>query len=428
MRLPSFGAALVASVCLGVAGCDDIGGSDSGSDRSQYRVLNASPDYTSLDLYLDDEAGVSRVDYESVSGYERVSADTYEIKFKRSGASSTLLSFDDTLGKGSHVTYVAYGATGSFAVIALDEDRSEADKDKTNVSVADVAEDAGMLDVYLTEESTSLDDAAADFSNLSAGAKTSLVEFDSGTYRLRVTEAGSKEDILLDVSGVTLASKGVLYLVLSSTVGGTLVNCFLVPQQEAATLLRNDSARVRAVAGTGTGTLVTSKLDGVSLLSSANGTSLGAYRLVRSGTHTPDITVDGARASMDPVTLDAGGDYTLLTYKSSARTVSTLLTDNNRLPGRGYTKIRLLNSMSGLDAALTLAVDFFPVTEATPLGESSPGVEADPISDGQIDVTRSITGEPVYSRVDVDLDARSVYTMAMFGDASTPVGVLRKDR
>lgn len=425
MRLPSVGAALVATVCLTLAACD-IG--DSGSGGARFRVLNASPDYTSLDLYVDDDVRISGAGYETITGYEEIAPDNYEIKFKRGGVSSTLYGFDDTLGKGTHVTYVALGSTGSFAVISLDEDKDEADRDKTYVSVVDAAVDGGSLDVYLTDETASLDDTAADFSGLTAGSSTSQVEFDSGTYRLRVTGAGNKSDLRLDVSGITLSSEGVLALVLTNTVGGTLVNCFVVPQQEAATFHRNDKARVRAVAGTGKGTTVTTSLGGVSLLSAATGTTLGAYKLVSSGTHTPDITVDGARAATDDVTLGAGGDYTLLTYKDSASTVSTLLTDNNRLPSSSYSKIRLLNAMSGFGAPLTLSVDFFPVAEVIPLGESSAGVQVDPISDGQVDVARSSTGETVYSRVNVELAARSVYTMAIFGDSAASVGVLRKDR
>jgi hypothetical protein len=427
MRLHTHGIALLFLLTVMLSACGG-GGGEGGSGKAKLRMLNLSPDYTSLDLYLDDDLQLSAVAFEAITAYDEVTADSYELRVKRAGISSTLSSFDDTLGQGSSTTYVAYGATGGFGVIPLDDDRDEPDKDKTSVEIVDAAVDAGSLDVYLTDDSSSLDDASPDFSGVGAGTMTGQLEFDSGTYRLRVVAAGSKSDIRLDVSGVTLASKENLSIVLSNTPGGALVNGILVPQQGDISMLRNANARVRAGAGVGAGSTVTATLGGVTLVSATNGATLGAYRLVASGTLTPEITVDGASVSSSSVTVSPGADYTLLTYKDGGQVVTNLLTDNNRLPASGYAKIRLLNSMSVLAEPLTLTVDFYPIAEAVPLGQASDGLQVDPMSDGQIDVTRSNTALPVYTRTSVQLDSRAVYTMAMFGDATTPVGVLRKDR
>lgn len=398
------------------------------SSKARLRLLNVSPDYPSVDLLLDDSTLLSGVLYESITDYQLIRSDKYEVDFKRTGISSTLYSFDATLRSDSYATYVAFGSTGAFGVIAIDEDRPDADKDETDVQVINTAVDAEPLDVYLTREDVSLDDATADFGGVGPGSSSGFKALDSGTYRMRVTLGGSKTDVRLDVGEVTLVSKGVLTVILTNTVGGTLVNAILLPQQEALTFLRNEQAQVRVAAGVAAGSTVTAKVAGIPLTVAAPANTLGNYRQLTSGAVTPDVQVDGVQVAAEEATLLAGGDYTLLVWVDQGQTRATFVTDNNRLPRPSFVKMRLINVMSGLGEPLTMAVDFYPVVEAVPLGQSAVNDEVDPLIDGQIDVIQATSGTGVHTRTSVELRPRSVYSMVMFGDLTAPVGVLRKDR
>src|SRR6185369_14131084 len=152
------------------------GGSDDGTAR--FRVLNASTGYTSLDVYSndqnddkdDDKQRASGVSYGQISEYVTLKAATYTLDFRRAGAATSLLGMSSqAMAEDTNATYVAYGSTGHFAVYKVNDDQTEADSGKANVTVINVAE-AGSLDVYFTEESISLSDTSPQMSAVSSGA------------------------------------------------------------------------------------------------------------------------------------------------------------------------------------------------------------------------------------------------------------------
>ena len=70
---------------LSLSGCDNGGG----SERTQLRLMNVSPGYTSLDLYANatdddtDRQRIAAVAYDTVSCYTELESGTYNVKFKR---------------------------------------------------------------------------------------------------------------------------------------------------------------------------------------------------------------------------------------------------------------------------------------------------------------------------------------------------------
>jgi hypothetical protein len=84
---------LAALSALWLSGCDSGGG----SGQASVRLVNLSPGYTSLDLFANaadadtDQQRVAGVAYETVSTYTQLESGTYNVKFKRSGVTSTLL-------------------------------------------------------------------------------------------------------------------------------------------------------------------------------------------------------------------------------------------------------------------------------------------------------------------------------------------------
>jgi hypothetical protein len=427
------GCVLLAIAVLG--GCGGGGGSD--SKKAQIRLLNVSPGYTSLDLYVNngdsdtDVLKASGVALEAITDYVKLDSDTYTIKFKRNGVTSTLLTASgQQLTDESHNTYVAYGSNGHFAALKIAEDVKDADDKKTTVTVLNTAE-AGSLDVYFTDASVDLGDATPQFGSVTSGTVSSSGTLDSGTYRLRVTGAGDTTDIRLDVSGVTLTSKKVVSLILTSTQGGVLVNGLILPQQGALTTNRNTKARVRGANGIANGNAATATIGGVSVL---NGNGVGVisskYGQIDAGNVAIAVSVDGNAVSVPNQTLAAGGDYTLLVWSDSTGTRTTLITDDNHLPSAsGKAKIRVLNGMSGLGGPITLYVDFAPVAEGISLGTASAFAEVSTGSESQLDVQNAVTAAPLKSLTSVSLQDAGVYTLFMSGGGTATVGgTVRKDR
>jgi hypothetical protein len=420
---------LAASSAVCFSGCDSGGG----SGRAQVRLMNVSPGYTSLDLYANtedddtDQQRVAGVVYDTVSSYAELESDTYDIKFKRSGVTSTLQTASGKqLADDTHHTFVAFGSTGHFSSLQVSDDVAAPDSGRAKVQVLNVAE-AGSLDVYLTESSVSLDDATPVVAAVGAGTGSTAATIDSGDYRLRVTGASDSDDLRLDVPNITLDSRQVVSLILTATQGGVLVDAVALPQQGSPTKFANSKARIRGAVGTTSGPVVM-RVGNVGVLNGAVGV-VGNYAQVEAGTVAVTLTVNGVAVAVPDQALAAGGEYTMLAWSNADGTQTTLLGDDNRLPtASGNAKIRVLNGLSGLNVPVTLAVNFAPIAEGIALGQASAFTEVDQGSDYQLDVTNTDTAANLLTKTSVTLDAGSVYTLFMSANGATVSGTLRKDR
>jgi len=404
--------------------------------QAHIRLLNASSGYDSLDLYVNadssaDTRELSAVKYETVSSYAGLDKNTYAVKFNVSGVSSTLATLAaEALSDDTHTTYVAYGPSGSFATLKIAEDVDAADSGQTNLTVLNTA-GTGALDVYLTDDSVSLNDAAPIFSNITSGTAAPRQTISSGTYRLRVTGTGDNTDLRFDASNVTFSSTQVVSLILTATEGGVLVNALVLPQQSSLTAYENTKARVRGAVGIANGSAVTATAGGAGLFTSATLGVIGSrYVQVDAGSMATSVTVDGNAVSVPDDVLVPGGDYTLLIWNDATGTQTTWISDDNRLPASTTSvKIRLLNGMSGLGAPATLAVDYSPTAEDVALGEASAATELDSSSNYEVDVTDANTGQNLLSLAGVSLQGPGVYTMFVAGGGGVAVSAtLRKDR
>lgn len=419
-------AVLIAVLVL--AGCNFGNTTD---DQAQIRLLNASQDYNSLDLYVDGTREAAAVAYGKASGYIGFDAGTYTVAFAANGSASKLQSASKTLAKKAHKTYVGYGSTGAFSSLQIDEDQDKPSSGNAKLLVLNAATDAGAVDVYLTTASTELANASPVFSSVSVGtaATAGYVTVSSGTYRLRVVAAGSTTDVRLDVSSFNLASEQVAALVVADTTGGVLVNAMLLSQQDSLTMIANPNARLRAAVGIANGTAVTVQAVDTTLVSNGQAKTIGAYQQIAAGSDAIDLSVDGSAVTVANQTLTAGNDYTLLVWSNSGGTQVSLINDDNRLPlSDSGVKVRLLNAMSGLAAPISLAVDFYPVAEDVAVGQASSFTELTSSTDSELDISNADTSAALFAQTGTSLLAQGVYTMFMFGDVSETTGRLRKER
>jgi len=422
--------ACAAVFALNACSSDD---EDKGADP-QIRLLNLSAGYTSLDLMTnvdsdeddDDETQATGVALETVSAYTTLDPDDYTVKVRRTGSGSVLRSFTgEELTEDVVNTYVAYGEVGNFGALRIDDTLDAADAGDNKLSVANVSS-AGLLDIYLTDATTDLDDTTPVLS--SVGGTLSYVLADSGTYRLRVTASGDTSDVRLDISNFTLADKGVESMILTSTKGGMLANAVVLPQKGQPTKYTNTKARVRGAVGLANGANATIQVGGQSVLTAATAGVIGSrYVLLDAGSVPVALSVNGTAVPVANVNLTAGADYTLLVWSDATGTQTSLINDDNRLPASG-TKLRLLNGMSTLASPITLSVDFSPVIEGTLTGQVSDEIEITSGTDRQFDISNTSTAQNVLTRSAITLQSASVYTFFMTDNGATPIGVLRRDR
>ena len=423
-------ALLLAAIFLD--GCSSSGG------NAQIRVLNTSIDYPSLDLYLNNGTTNTReiaaAAYGTLGNYLSVGAASYTVEFTSNNVQSSLKSVDENLAKNTHRTYVAYGNSGKFGTLEILEDQDQPSASYTKVELLDAALDAGSVDVYLTDPSVALTNSSPTFSGVAGGsiASAGFVTVNSGTYRLRVTAAGSQTDVRLDsVTGITFSSQEILSIVVTGTGGGVLVNATVLPQQGTQTVVNTTYARVRAAAGIPPGSNLTATLGGTNLLGSAAANTVSQYTLVAAGTQTLNLTLSGTALPASSQTLTAGEDYTVLVLNGAgvSGTTTTLVTDDNRLPSTSaYAKIKLVNAMSALGDPLTLNVNYTPVASAITLGNASPSTEVTAGTNTEIDTVDATTSTTLFTNTTATLTGSDVYDLFMFGTAASTVGALRTNR
>lgn len=424
LNLIRYACVLIAAVVL--SGC--IGDSD--ANKAQVRLLNLSQDYSSLDMYADDDRHISDVATGTTSGYAKISEDTYTIGFASHDASTKLKTFSQELKEKTHRTYVGFGRKGSFNTLEIGEDQDEPDSGDHKLVILNATSDAGALDVYLTGASEDLADASPVASNVEAGTtyNSGHFEIDSGTYRVRVTGTGDTSDVRLDVSSVTFGSEGVSALVLGDTVGGVLVNAVHVPQEGTMNFLNNTMARLRAVNGVSSGN-ATVNANSTEIMNAQRPNTVGNYTLVEAGSIGLSVTIGSSTLSVPNETLTAGRDYTYLLWSSgSTNQTPTLITDDNRLPTSSKYKVRLVNAMSALADELYMSVDGQNVASALAVGQASSYSEFTATSTESEVYVDSSTIDSLYSSTSTTFAAKGVYSLFMFGDASSATSRLRKER
>lgn len=408
----------------------------SNTDSARLRILNVSVGYPQLDLYTNDRSGpadvlrFSGVDRGSTSDYASVTAATYDLKFRRSGATGTLLTEVASLSEDTNITYVAYGTTNRFAIQALQEDQSAPNAGYTRLRMLNTTS-SNLVDVYLTGSADSLDDVAPLVPEVGPGTLSTDVVLPSGAYRLRITRAASKSDVRLDVPAVELASAGVGTLVLTDSPGGMLMGAVLLPQQGEPVAYDNANVRVRGAAGLSSGSSVSIVLGASEIVSRRPARSFisGSYSLLDAGEVTATVYVDDVAVLSGMLTLQRGMDYTLLAWDAGGSPRITLLSDDNHVGAGGRARLRLMNAMSGLGAPINLSVNYLPIAEYTDVGTASDYADITLATDYRFDVIDAQSLEPLLSRDSVTMTGGGIYTLLLSGGGASPVaGTLRQDR
>ena len=295
--------------------------------------------------------------------------------------------------------------------------------------VLNTAPDAGTLDVYLTGSDESLDNASPVAASVAGGGTVGYTSITAGTYRLRVTAAGDKTDLRLDVGGVTLASTQVATMIITPGPSGVLVHALLELQQGAVSQFNNNLARARVVASVAGNGKVTASIGGITLLSNGTSPTIGNYGSFIASNSALQVVVNGTPVLVSSPTVAAGTDLTLMVWGDASAPQLTVITDDNRLPTVSTnTKLRLVHGVSGLTDPLTLTADFSVIAPSVALGSASAYGNVTGGTTLRLDVTSPLSTTALYSLSDATLTARSLYTLYMLGDAAHPSAALRKER
>ncbi len=226
--------------------------------------------------------------------------------------------------------------------------------------VFDAATEAGAIDVYIGAAATSPTTPTLTLAAATTVQTTTALSLLPGAHLVRMTGAGNSGDVRLEIPSVTLSDQQVATLLLTPTIGGTLVNGAVAVEQGSYFAARNQNARVRLAAAVSAGAVVASSASAGSTVIEAGAASpsVGAYALVPAASPLA-ITVNGSSVGAPATTITAGSDVTLLVYGAPGSAVANAIVDDNRLPVlASNVKLRLINGITGAATPLTLTADF----------------------------------------------------------------------
>lgn len=248
-------------------------------------------------------------------------------------------------------TLLSYGSTeATYALLAPD---ASPNAGNNNFLIRIIHAAAGLpgFDVYFADPSIPVDsNLGANFANLQSGSSTVAISFGVGTYSLRITIASTKSVVYdsgpIDFGG-NLSIDFVLYTlgsaVLPQTVrldvneGGTRA---VVPNLISTARIVNGAPDAGTIDVTIAGTSVASAL-AYATSSFYNYTSAGTSAVSAQATAAPGTPIATLEANFGSAT-----DSTIMALGLPGAVRMVALTDDNRAPLSGQTRVRFVNGSS----------------------------------------------------------------------------------
>ena len=430
MRLKTWAASLAVALSLPfLHGC----GNDD-AQKGDVRLINATSEYATLDLYTRDSNGnddlvVAGATPGAATAYTGVDKGTYTFDIKSGTGPGVAAHVSGTVSKGDHATVVAYLTGNALQAQFLTDEETAPASGNAKLRIFNAAStEAGSVDVYLTTNACSsltVTDTAlvAGVTGLQTGFSQVTASAAGTDWHVCVTTAGDKSTLRLDIPKLTLKDQEIATLILTRTAGGVLLQGSVLDQQGSPTAYPSAISRVRVVADAASGAAVSVTLNSVSLSSDLQSPTVGRYATVPSGTLTATISIDDVAIS--GVTLPSaapGTDYTLLVAGTVGAPSITLLTDNNTPSTISAQPVeaRVVNGLNGLSGnpPISASVDGILVGSATFAKASS----YQPIAASTGTSTVRMTGAPVNAAplTSQTFSSGGVYTIFILGDAASP--------
>jgi hypothetical protein len=428
MRLKTWAAmgALLTLPFLHGCGNDD-------AQRGFVRIVNATTEYASLDLYtLNSDGGndlvVSGTAADTASAYTGIDKGSYTFNVKSSNSAGAATPVTGTVSKTDHFTIVTYLTGSATKTQFLNDEETKPASGNAKLRVFNAASgEAASVDVYLTSNAcTALAVTDTAFATAVSDLQTTYTQVTAsaaGTpWNVCVFAAGDTTTLLLDIPQLKLKDQEIATLILTHTAGGVLLNAAVLDQQGAYTPYANTIARVRVVADAAATAPVSVTINGQQLAVDAPSPSVGDYTTVAVGTLNPTITI-GAGTATGFTSLPAaaaGNDYTLLVTGTAGAPAATLISDVNT-PSTSKTntvKVRLINGLNGTNGAVSATIDSKLIGSAAFAAASS--YTSILPSTGTSTVHATTTGANPADLINQTFSAGNVYTIFVYGDATAP--------
>jgi hypothetical protein len=172
--------------------------------RAFLRVVHASSNAPAVDVLLDGTPVLEDVSFGQASGYLAVDSGTRRIQIDPTGTTMPVIDVAPTISAGLAYTILAVDLVAKIKPLLLEDDGTPPAEGAVKVRLVHAAALAGRVDAYVTapDAPLGLEPAVA---GLAFEAHTGYVQIPAGTYRVRVTLAGTRT-VVIDTGALTLGS------------------------------------------------------------------------------------------------------------------------------------------------------------------------------------------------------------------------------
>ena len=169
------------------------------------RVVNAVPDPQrggAANVWIGDQVFAVNLGYAAATDYKRVYVGPRDLHLRRTSDTS-LVVLDQSFSVDADEDFTAFaigklaanGGTGISAIVVPDDNGAPA-AGNVKMRFVNASPAAGSVDIYVTAPAADIATATPDVADLDFGSATAYLEKAAGTYRVRVTTAGTKTVIL----------------------------------------------------------------------------------------------------------------------------------------------------------------------------------------------------------------------------------------
>ena len=197
-----------------IAGCGGGGG------KTRFRLMNAVPDESNLEVLVNGTSVASNVAYGTSTGYQSVKSGSQQVVIEPSGTSTALLTQSISFSSGADTTVIASAFSSNIAALVLTDDNSAPASGDFKIRIVNSAPGLGPADVYIVAPATDLNTVSPTVSNLGFDSASGYQSLAAGSYKVVLTLPGQKFPAV-DTGSLSFSSGQVRTFVgLNSQAGG----------------------------------------------------------------------------------------------------------------------------------------------------------------------------------------------------------------
>ncbi len=176
------------SAMLLLSGCQAVVSSANGS---QVRVIQAAPNATGIDMYVNASILAYNLGYGSVTSYVPVNPGTYMVSADTAGTKQSLANAKSTLATGSQYTVLLGSASANLQELILQDQSQSAPSGQIALRFIDQASVIGALDVYLVPAGAKFTSVTPVLTDLTFGNTPTYLNVPTGAYTIVIVPTGT---------------------------------------------------------------------------------------------------------------------------------------------------------------------------------------------------------------------------------------------